>query len=78
MSELQQTASLACGPELPAGARCPWTATLATLPGWELYASQPLDGCPWLLPAAVPPQAAVLSSLWGSIGRCCGFKLFPY
>lgn len=62
VSELQQAASPAHGPEFLAGARRGWAATLATLPGRGSTALQPLDGRLGWSPGWAPPQAAVLSS----------------
>jgi hypothetical protein len=71
VSELCLAASPARGSELLAGARHFWAATLALLAcsPWMDALAGPWDG-------SLPRQ--LCSSLWGSTGRCCRFKLFPY
>lgn len=56
VSELQQAASPAHGPEFLAGARHCWAATLATSPGGGSPAPQPLDGRLGWSPGWAPPQ----------------------
>lgn len=71
MPELQQAASPARNPELLAGARHCWAATLALLAcsSWIDALAGPWGG---------PRPRQLCCSLWESTGRCCRFKLFPY